>query len=101
MDEFPDSQNQEEINNLKKPVTNKEIERVIRRLPTTKSTSADTFTVECYQTFKELQPSLTVLTEVRQTEPSNPFFKISIIPISKAAEITTTKKTIIHNLCST
>lgn len=91
MDEFPDSQNQEEINNLKKPVTN----------TTTKSTSADTFTVERYQTFKELQLSLTVLTEVRQTEPSNPFYKISIIPISKAAEVTTTKKTIIHNLCST
>lgn len=54
--DFQILQNQEEVNNAKKPITNTEIERVIRTLPTKKGTSPDQFTVEYYQTFQELQP---------------------------------------------
>ena len=44
---------QEEIENMKRPITNNEIQTVIKSLPTNKSPGADGFTVEFYQTFRE------------------------------------------------
>ena len=38
--------NQEEIEDLKKPITSKEIETVIRNLPANKSPGPDVFTAE-------------------------------------------------------
>ena len=45
--------NQEEIENLNRPITSTEIETVIRNLPTNKSPGPDSLTAEFYQKFRE------------------------------------------------
>ena len=45
--------NQEEIENIKRPITNTEIETVIKNLPINKTPGPDGFTGEIYQTFRE------------------------------------------------
>ena len=62
MDKFLEKYNfpkldQEEIENLNRPITSTEIETVIRNLPANKSPGPDGFTAEFYQQFrKELTP---------------------------------------------
>ena len=45
--------NQEETQNMGRPITSNEIETVIKNLPTNKSSGPDGFTDEFYQTFRE------------------------------------------------
>ena len=45
--------NQEEIENINRPITSTEVETVIKNLPTTKSPGPDGFTSKFYQTFRE------------------------------------------------
>ena len=45
--------NQEEIENIKRPITSIEMETVVKTLPTNKSKGPDGFTGEFYQTFRE------------------------------------------------
>ena len=51
--------NQEEIENLNRPITSTKIETVIINIPTNKSPGSDRFTAEFYQKFREeLTPNL-------------------------------------------
>ena len=45
--------NKEEIENLKRPITNIEIETLIRNLPANKSPGPDAFTVDFYQNLEK------------------------------------------------
>ena len=45
--------NQEELENIIRPITSNEIETIIKNLPTNKSPGPDGFTGEFYQTFRE------------------------------------------------
>ena len=45
--------NQEEIENINRPITSSETETVIKNLPTNKSPGPDGFISEFYQTFRE------------------------------------------------
>ena len=47
--------NQEEIENLNRPITSREIETVIRNLPTNKSPGPDGVTGEFYRKFRKEQ----------------------------------------------
>ena len=77
--------NEEEAENLSRPITADEIEAVIKKLPTHKSPGPDGFT-EFYRAFKEeLTPLLHRLFKKIQTDERlpNSFYEASIILIPK------------------
>ena len=85
MDEFLEKYNlpklsQEEIENLSRPITNMEIETVIKYLPTNKSSGPDGFTGEFYQKFRELTPILLKLFQKISEEDKlpNSFYEATI-----------------------
>ena len=77
---------QEEIENLNRPITSKEIELVINNLPKNKSPVLASFPGELYQTFKEeLTPILLKLFQKIEMEGKlpNSFYEASITLIPK------------------
>ena len=87
--------NQEEIENMNRPITSNEIDIVIKSLPTNKSPGPDGFTGESYQTFREeLTPILLKLFQKiaeERTLPSS-FYEAIITLIPKPDKDTTKKE---------
>ena len=87
--------NQEEIENLNRPITSTEIETVIRNLQTNKSPGPDGFTAEFYQKFREeLSPILLKLFQkiTEEGKLPNPFYEATITLIPKPDKDATKKE---------
>ena len=78
--------NQEEIENLNRPITSTEIETVIKNLPANKSPGPDVFTAEFYQKLREeLTPILLKFFQkiAEEGKLPNPFYEATITLIPK------------------
>ena len=87
--------NQEEIDNMNKPITSNEIETVIKYFPTNKSPEPDGITCEFYQTFREeLTPNLLKLFKKIAGERTlpNSFYEATITLLPKPDKDTTRKE---------
>ena len=87
--------NQEEIENLNRPITSMEIENVIRNIPTNKSLGPDGFTAEFYQKFRqELTPILLKLFQniAEEGKLPNSFNEATITLIPKPDKDATRKE---------
>ena len=101
MDQFlekynPPNLNQEETENLNRPITSIEIETVIRNIPANKSPGPDSFIAEFYQKFREeLIPSLLKLFQkiAEEGKLPNSFYEATITLIPKPDKDASKKKT--------
>ena len=88
--------NQEEIENLNRPITSTEIETVIRNLSANKSPGPDSFTGEFYQKFREELTSFLLKLFQKIAEEGklpNSFYEATITLIPKRDKDATKKKT--------
>ncbi|KAL6084415.1 hypothetical protein STEG23_000442 [Scotinomys teguina] len=100
MDKFLDKYHipkldQDQIDNLNRPITPEEIETAIKNLPTTKSPEPDGFSAEFYQIFKEeLIPILFNLFHTIETEGTlpNSSYEATVTLIPKLHKDTTRKE---------
>ena len=86
--------NQDETENLNRPITNIEIETIIRNLTINKSPGPDSFTAEFYQKFREeLTPSLLKLFQkIAEGKLPNSFYEATITLIPNLTKMPHTKK---------
>ena len=87
--------NQEEIENMNRPITSTEIETVNKKLPTKKRRGPDGFTGALYQIFtEELTPILQKLFQKIAAEgtPPNSFYEATIMLITKPDKDTIKKE---------
>ena len=87
--------NQEEIENLNRHITSKEIETLIRNLPANKSPGTNGFTAEFYQKFwEELTPILLKLFQkiAEECKHPNSFYEATITLIPKPEKDAPQKK---------
>ena len=87
--------NQQEIEGVNRPITNTEIEIVIRNLPANKSPASDGFTAKFYQKFREeLTPILLKLFQkiAEEGKLPNSFYEATITLIPKPEKDATKKR---------
>ena len=88
--------NQEEIENMNRPITSTEIETGIKNLPTNKSPGSDGFTGEFHQTFRE-ELTLILLKLFQNVAQGgtlpNSFYEATITLIPKREKMSQRKKT--------
>ena len=93
--------NQDEIENLNRPITSMGIESVIRNLPANKSPGPDGLTAEFYQNIREvLTPILLKLFQkiAEEGKCPNSFYEATITLIQKPEKDTTTKRKLQDNI---
>ena len=87
--------NQEEIEYINRPITNNEIETMIKNLPTNKSPGPDGFTGEFHQTFREELTAILLKLFQNIAEGGtlpNSFYKVTITLILKPDKDITKKE---------
>ena len=93
--------NQEEIENLNRPITITEIETVIRNLPANKSPGPDGFTAEFYQKFREELTSILLKLFQKIAEEGklqNSFYEATITIILQPDKNTTKTRKLQDNI---